>query len=225
MAQDRGDLGFAAKEISKSMANPRVGDIGQLKMLGKYLSRYPTAAYVYLWQLRPKVVLGFSDSDWGGDRVSRRSTSGGCLMAGRHMLAQWSRTQHVVALSSGEAELHALCTCATEGLALKNILEEIGLEVEFELLTDSSAAKGMIMRQGAGRVKHLDIKSLWIQEREKLGAITVIKIPRLENVSDLLTHHWTEQEGVRHLGGMSMARRSRPEGRTACEGGSRSTSA
>ena len=76
---------------------------------------------------------------------------------------------------------------------MNNTLEEIGLEVEFELLTDSSAAKGMITRQGAGRVKHLDLKSLWIQEREKLGVFTVIKIPRLENVSDLLTQHWTEQ--------------------------------
>ena len=119
-------------------------------------------------------------------------------MAGKHLLAQWSRTQHVVSLSSGAAELHALCACATEGLALKNIYEEIGLEVEFELLTDSSAAKGMIMRQGAGRVKHLDIKSLWIQEREGQGDLKVLKIPRLENVSDLLTHHWSDQEGQRH---------------------------
>ena len=93
---------------------------------------------------------------------------------------------------------------------LRNICVEMGLEAEFELLTDSSAAKGIIMRQGAGRVKHLDIKSLWIQERENLGDLKVLKIPRLENVSDLLTHHWTEPEGLRHLGGMSIVRRSRP---------------
>ena len=86
----------------------------------------------------------------------------------------------------------------------------MGLEVKFELLTDSSAAMGMVMREGAGRVKHLDIKSLWIQERESLGDLKVKKIPRLENWSDLLTHHWTEQEGLRHLGGMSIVRRSRP---------------
>ena len=141
-------------------------------------------------------------------------------MSGCHLLSQWSRTQQVVALSSGEAELHALCTCASEGLALRNICEDMGIEVKFEIWTDSSAAKGMVMRQGAGRVKHLDIKTLWIQEREKNGDLTVAKIPRLENVSDLLTHHWTEQEGLRHLNGMSVIRRSRPEVRIACEGGS-----
>ena len=93
---------------------------------------------------------------------------------------------------------------------MKNIYEEIGLEVDFELLTDSSAAKGMIMRQGAGRVTHLDIKSLWIQEKEGQGDLKVLKIPRLENVSDLLTHHWSDQEGQRHLNGMAIERRSRP---------------
>ena len=124
---------------------------------------------------------GYTDSGWAGCQKSRRSTSGGCLMSGAHMLTQWSRTQHVISLSSAEAELHALCTCATEGLALKNICVEMGLEMYFELLTDSSAAKGIVMRQGAGKVKHLDIKSLWIQERESLGGLKVLKVPRLEN--------------------------------------------
>ena len=73
-----------------------------------------------------------------------------------------------------------------------------------------SAAKGIVMRNGAGRVKHLDIKSLWVQEREAQGDLSVRKIPRLENWADLLTHHWTEQEGLKHLEGMGVQRRSRP---------------
>ena len=183
MAQDGPDIGFATKEISKAMASPCEGDVPQLKRLGRYLIKYPRRGYLYRWQTQPKVLSGYSDSDWGGDRGSRRSTSGGCLMAGMHLLTQWSRTQHVISLSSAEAELHALCTCATEGLALRNICVEMGLEVYFELLTDSSAAKGIVMRQGAGKVKHLDIKSLWIQERESVGDLKVLKVPRLENWS------------------------------------------
>ena len=62
-------------------------------------------------------------------------------MVGRHLLSQWSRTQHMISLSSGEAQLHAICTCASEGLALRNISVEMGLENDLELLTDSSAAK------------------------------------------------------------------------------------
>ena len=68
---------------------------------------------------------------------------------------------------------------------------EMGVACDLELLTDSSAAKGIVMRQGAGRVKHLDIKTLWIQEREDRGDLVVKKILRLLNWSDLLTHHWT----------------------------------
>ena len=65
------------------------------------------------------------------------------------------------------------------------------------------------MRQGAGKVKHLDINSLWIQEREGQGDLKELKIPRVENVSDLLSHHWSKPEGQRHLNGMAIERRSR----------------
>ena len=75
------------------------------------------------------------------------------------------------------------------------------------LLTDSSAARGIIQRQGCGKVKHLDVEALWIQERETLGDLTVVKVPRLENASDILTHHYTEAEAELHLSRLSVERR------------------
>ena len=76
------------------------------------------------------------------------------------------------------------------------------------LYTDISAATGIIQRQGCGKVKHLDVKSLWLQERESTADLEVIKVPRLENCSDLLTHHYTEAEADLHLSRMCVERRS-----------------
>ena len=87
-----------------------------------------------------------------------------------------------------------------EVLAIANMAAEMFMGLPLRLLTDSSAARGIVQRQGAGKVKHLDIKSLWVQERETMGDFEVVKVPRLENWSDLMTHHWTEVEGERHKG-------------------------
>ena len=47
----------------------------------------------------------YSDTDWAVCSRNRKSTTGGCLMIGRHFIKSWSSTQPSIALSSGEAEM------------------------------------------------------------------------------------------------------------------------
>ena len=129
------------------------------------------------------------------------------MMLGSHLVGHWSRTQQVIALSSAEAELNALCKAAQEGLGAKHLSEELCLPLPLSLKTDASAAKGVIQRQGSGKVKHLSVKQLWVQERESQKDLSVEKVPRAVNWSDLLTHHCSEPELVRHLEGLSVERR------------------
>ena len=163
MSLDHCDIGFASKEISKSMSSPAECDVGPLKRLGRYLVMYARCISVFRWQDRPWTMDVYSDSDWGGDLVTRRSTSGACLLRGDHLLLHWSRTQRVVSLSSAEAELHGLCKGASESLASMNMSHELYMPLLLRLLADSSAARGIIQTKGCGKVKHLDVKSLWIQ--------------------------------------------------------------
>ena len=128
-------------------------------------------------------------------------------MRGSHLVAHWSRTQQVVSLPSAEAELNGICKCAAEGLAASHMARELGDEIGLEILTDASAARGVIQRQGAGRIKHLSVKQLWVQERESEKDLSITKIPRAINWADLLTHHWTENEGGIYLAGQCVVRR------------------
>ena len=159
MAQDRADISFAAKEVSKTMSAPAECDLVAMKRLGRYLSTHPRCVNMYGWQGVPTTIDAYCDSDWGGDLVTRRSTSGGCVFRGQHLLLHWARTQQVVSLSSAEAELHSLSKCASEGLAAAIMATEFGTTMKLRLHTDASAAKGIIMRLGCGKVKHLDVKS------------------------------------------------------------------
>ena len=85
-------------------------------------------------------------------------------MLGTHLIKHWSNTQGVVALSSAEAELYGVVRGATQGIGLQSIARDLGETLELEVLTDSGAAKGICMRKGIGRVRHLDTNLLWIQD-------------------------------------------------------------
>ena len=147
----------------------------------------------------------YCDSDWAGCIRTRRSTSGGVLKYGEHILQHWSRTQSTVALSSGEAELNAALKGGAEALYLLGIIEELVERIPVTLYGDSTASRGILLREGAGPVKHLDVKQLWLQERVAREEISVEKIIRSENPGDALTHHWTN-ESSGHYGRMGLTR-------------------
>ena len=90
---------------------------------------------------------------------------GGCV------LKWWSKTQPTIALSSGEAELAALVRATSEGLGMKSIMEEFGFKVQLKVKSDAIAAIGIVKRQGLGRVRHLAVADLWIQQRAKEGSV------------------------------------------------------
>ena len=94
-------------------------------------------------------------------------------------------------MSSCEAELNSTLKGAIEGLNIQRLANAFGDWPGLELRTDASAARGVIMRQGVGKVRHLHVKQLWIQDAVAKGELTVVKIPRAENCSDALTHAWT----------------------------------
>ena len=77
------------------------------------------------------------------EKPSRKSTSAGSVQLGKALVRFWSKTQALVALSSGEAELHGVVNGAARGLWLKHVFQEMGLELQVIVGTDSEAARGM----------------------------------------------------------------------------------
>ena len=81
----------------------------------------------------------------------------------------WSTMQPTIALSSGEAEMTAFVKAASEGTGVQSLAREMCPELSLVVVVDSLAAVGMVNRSGVGRVRHLDVKDLWVQERVKRG--------------------------------------------------------
>jgi hypothetical protein len=199
MALDRGDLSYSAKEASRGMARPTQGDVVTLKRILRYLKGSPRVVNLFSWQDADSPWSTYSDSDWAGCAKTRKSSSGGMIMRGGHLLSHWASTQATIALSSAEAELNALVKAISESLGIQNMMKEMGKNVQFRVYTDSSAANGMVHRLGAGKVKHLEARQLWVQQVVNDKEVSVQKVPREKNLSDSLTHNWSVVDASRHF--------------------------
>ena len=89
--------------------------------------------------------------------------------------------------SSGEAELGGVVKAASEALGLQGVAEDFGLALTISICTDSSAAVGICRRAGIGRVRHLAVGQLWVQELVRDGAVALYKVKGERNPADLLT--------------------------------------
>lgn len=107
------------------------------------------------------------------------------------------RQQSFVALSSGEAEYGGVHTASTESLLFKRLFEWLGFTVQWIVSTDSSAAKGISMRMGVGRIRHLDVRLLWTQQAVQYLQLNIRKIDGTKNRADLGTKKHSAKDHAR----------------------------
>ena len=104
---------------------------------------------MYPWQtMNTAEIQVYTDTDWAGCLKTRKSTSGGCMLLGSHLLKSWSSTQQTVALSSGEAEYYGVVKGASIGLGMLAMMKDVGVHATLKVRTDSAAAQGIGGRQG-----------------------------------------------------------------------------
>ena len=194
MAQDNPLVQYSAKEMCRSMACPTVKDFAKVKRVVRFLKGLGTVTWRYEWQEENEFgnIVVFVDSDWAGCKKTRRSTTGGVIKAGRHVLRTWSSTQPTIATSSGEAELIAMADGAARGLGLRTAMDEMGTVTKLSIVqvfTDSSVAKSFVSTRGLGKMRHLEVKLLWLQECVQRGRLLVGKVSGKSNIADALTKY------------------------------------
>ena len=100
----------------------------------------------------------------------------------------WCKLQNSPAPSSGEAELNAGTKGLSEMLGIRHLLAQLGIVVSMRHYLGASAAKGTMMRSGAGKIKNLEVRPLWCQHAVEKYGVEVLKIPRAQDLADNLIH-------------------------------------
>ena len=122
---------------------------------------------------------------------------------GNHVVKSWSTTQAVIALSSREAEYYGLVKVASHSLGIQAVVGDMGITLGINISTDSSAAKGIASRRGLGKMRHIEVNQLWLQDKIAEGIVTLIKILGSGNQADILTKHVSAPilaNHIQHLG-------------------------
>ena len=91
----------------------------------RYLAGRESVDWVFEWQEQVDHSGVYTDSDWGGNTRSHKSTSGGVWFLGKHTIKTWSASQGAVALSSAEAEFYAMVEGVTRAKGLVNLAREL----------------------------------------------------------------------------------------------------
>ena len=120
-------------------------------------------------------------------------------MRGDHPIKHWSKTQSTVALSSGEAELTGICNGASIGLGLQAVAKDLGLKWELCVHSDATAAIGICRRKGLGKIRHLAVADLWIQDKVKAKDFLLKKVLGADNPADMMTKHINRNDMCKHM--------------------------
>jgi len=107
--------------------------------------------------------------------------------------------QSLTTLSVAESEFYALIKGASAVLGLQSLFADWGLQVTVELQSDSTSAKSMADCKGVAKVKHMQTRFLWIQERIANGDISVSHIGTKLSPADAFTKPLTWPELSGHM--------------------------
>lgn len=187
LGQDRPDIAETVKSLAQGMSKPNEENYADLKRLARYLASTPQAGWMFEEQKDLNKITATVDSDFAGDLASRKSTTGLILRLGRHVVKTSSNLQSTVSLSSGESEYYGMVKAAAAALGLQALMKDWGLEAQIVIESDSSAARSFASRRGLGRLRHVQTRYLWLQERVKLGHVALRAVAGAKNYADVLT--------------------------------------
>jgi hypothetical protein len=185
----RPDIAAAVGILSKFMADPGPAHWMGVKRILRYLKGTHDYGLVFTAG-NQDALLGFSDSDWAGDVVTRRSTSGYVFQLGKSTISWCSKRQQTVAKSSTEAEYVALAMATQEVVWLRRLLSDLHIDISAptELREDNQGAIDLSRNpKHHGRTKHIDVSFHFTRERIATKEIDVKYVPSTKNLADVMT--------------------------------------
>ncbi|GJR71665.1 putative ribonuclease H-like domain-containing protein [Tanacetum coccineum] len=188
LTASRPDIMFAVCACARFQVTPKASHLNAVKRIFRYLKHQPKLG---LWYPRdsPFELEAYSDSDYGGASLDRKSTTGGCQFLGRRLISWQCKKQTIVANSTTEAEYVAAANCCGQVLWIQNQMMDYGFNfMNTKIHIDNESTISVIKNPVAhSRTKHIEIRFHFIRDCYKKRLIEVIKIHTDSNVADLLT--------------------------------------
>ncbi|GMI76671.1 hypothetical protein HRI_001336400 [Hibiscus trionum] len=188
LTASRPDILFSVCLCARFQASPRESHLIAVKRIFRYLRDTPCLG---LWYPRDSTfnLHAYSDADYGGCKIDRKSTSGTCQFLGSMLISWFSKKQNSVALSTTEAEYISLGSCCAQVLWMKQQLLDYGIKVEtIPLKCDNTSAicltKNPIQHS---RTKHIEIRHHFIRDHVLKEDVVIEYVDTLNQLADIFT--------------------------------------
>jgi hypothetical protein len=128
-------------------------------------------------------LIRYSDADYAGCKIDRKSTSGTCQFLGRSLVSCASKKQNSVALSTAEAEYIVAGHCHAQLLWMRQTLRDFGYKLsKVPLLCDNESAIRMADNPVQhSRTKHIDIRYHFLRDHQKSGISKLLMLAPTTN--------------------------------------------
>ena len=159
----RPDIMFATCLCARFQDNPKESHLIIVQRIFKYLKGTPNHGIWY-----PKGtgsdLIGYTDSDFAGFGIDRKSNSGSCQFLGRRLVSWYSKKQHFVSTSTAEAEYIAVGSFCAQILWIRNQLRDYGLLLnKIPIFCDNTSVIAISNNPiQHSRTKHIDIMYYFI---------------------------------------------------------------
>ncbi|GJS45129.1 putative ribonuclease H-like domain-containing protein [Tanacetum coccineum] len=187
LTASRPDIMFAVCACSRFQVTPKTSHLHAVKRIFRYLKGKPKLG---LWYPRESSfeLEAFTDSDYAGANLDRKSTTGGYQFLERRLISWQCKKQTVVATSTTEAEYVAAAHCCGQVLWVQNQMLDYGFNfMNTKIYIDNESTLCIVKNPVFhSKTKHIEIRHHFIRDAYDKKLIQVLKIHTDLNVADLL---------------------------------------
>ncbi|GJX58197.1 putative ribonuclease H-like domain-containing protein [Tanacetum coccineum] len=188
LTASRPDIMFAVCACARFQVSPKTSHLLAVKRIFRYLKGKPSLG---LWYSKdsPLELVAYTDSDYAGATLDRKSTTGGCQFLGNRLISWQCKKQTVVATSTTKAEYVAAANCCGQVLWIQNQLLDYGYNFMNTVIYIDNTSTICIIENPVqhSKTKHIEIRHHFIRDCNTKKLIQMAKIDTQLNVADLLT--------------------------------------
>ena len=190
LTHTRPDLLFSVGILSRYMENPSQEHYNGVKRVLRYVKGTEDYGLLYKQGESNAELVGYSDSDFGGDYNDQKSTSGHIFFFGGKAVSWSSQKQSIVALSSCEAEYNAATTASCQAIWMSRLIGELinNVQLKAKVMVDNQSAITLSKNPvNHSRTKHIDTRYNFIRQCVENKKIEIGFIRTEDQLADIFT--------------------------------------
>ncbi|KAJ9545145.1 hypothetical protein OSB04_024852 [Centaurea solstitialis] len=188
LTASRPDIMYSTCLCARYQAEPKESHLIAVKRIFRYLKGTPNLG---LWYSKDSGLdlMAYSDSDFAGCKIDRKSTTGGCHLLGGKLVSWTSKKQNSVSTSIAEAEYVAAGICCAQVLWLRNQLQDYDIQLsKIPIYCDNTSAIAIANNPVLhSKTKHIEVRYHFIRDHVMNGDIELHFVPTEYQLADLFT--------------------------------------